>query len=133
MRFLLGFRGALFVSVVLGFLFFWLPPFVAGVIDPWDQEVYFYLSVGIILFLGFLFHRFWWLCPVGIFVGGFIHLLFLLVFFSGSEGAVWWQLGLIVRAVIVFPSTFLVCGIGRILYGVKSSLWGKGNTLSQEV
>ena len=99
------------LTVVIGFLAWFLTPYLAGVTEPWDSGWYFIIFLLIIVIIGFLIPTRWWLWPLGLYLGQLLHLIYMKLAHPYSEAATWWLLGVVVLTITIIP-LYILCAIG---------------------
>ncbi|MEK6984562.1 MAG: hypothetical protein AABX33_08355 [Nanoarchaeota archaeon] len=99
------------LTIFIGFLAWFLTPYLAGRTEPWDSEWYFYTFVLIIVGIGFFAPTRWWLWPIGLYFGQLAHLIYMKLAHPSSEAAVWWLLGIVVLTFSIIP-LYILCAIG---------------------
>lgn len=107
--------------VAFGFGIFLLSANVFSGGDLWDYPVFVCLLLGGVAVAGFFRPIHFWLWPIGIYLGGVIHLMMTILLYPQSEASAWWQLGFVVLTLSLVP-LFVAVGIGRIWYVVVQKI-----------
>lgn len=101
------------LMVAFGFGILLLPANVFPGGDLWDNPALVYLLLGGVGVAGFFKPVHFWLWPIGIYLGGVIHLMMTRLLYRESEASAWWQLGFVVLTLSLIPLYF-ACGLGRV-------------------
>src|SRR3989344_4544408 len=111
-------KTLIFISIVIiGFLAWFLVPYLTGKTEPWDSGWYVSILLFVVLGLGFFIPSRWWLWPIGLYLGQIVHLVYTMLRYPSSEAAAWWFLGFIVLTASIIP-LYILCAIGRSLRGL---------------
>ena len=107
-----------------GILIWFLSPFVVGEAEPWDANDYYAATLFIAGFLAaWACPSWWWLAPIGIFVGQIAYVLGGLAYaFAADEvrGAIFLPIGLIYAAIAL-----VLAFMGAGVTGLVATLWNR--------